>query len=112
MATQSLSRDLRPATCDLRLATSSEKDLRPLTYGTMYGMRKTTIYLPDELKASLEQLALQDGRPEAELIREALRTAISKRKRPRPRLPLTEKGLGNPAISERVDDYLEGFGQK
>ena len=35
-------------------------------------MKKTTVYLPDELKAALERAAAQ-GRSEAELVREAVR---------------------------------------
>ncbi len=32
----------------------------------MYGMKKTTVYLPDELKAALERAAAAQGRSEAE----------------------------------------------
>ena len=31
----------------------------------MYGMTKTTVYLPDELKEDLERLAKSEGRSEA-----------------------------------------------
>ena len=76
----------------------------------MYGMHKTTVYLPEELKASLARMAAEQKRSEAELIREAIEAAVSSRKRPRPRIPLTGKGLGDPNLSERVDELLEGFG--
>jgi len=32
----------------------------------MYGMRKTTVYLPDDLKVRLERAAAASGRTEAE----------------------------------------------
>ena len=76
----------------------------------MYGMRKTTLYLPDELKESLEEMAQEQDRSEAEIIRQAIATAVASRKRPKPRLPLV-KGLGDPLASERVEDLLEGFGR-
>jgi predicted DNA-binding protein len=37
----------------------------------MYGMKKTTVYLPEDLKSALGRVAAQKGRSEAELIREA-----------------------------------------
>ncbi|HGY10429.1 MAG TPA: CopG family transcriptional regulator, partial [Oceanithermus profundus] len=39
-------------------------------------MKKTTVYLPDELDAWLEQLARTKGTSKAELIREALRRYV------------------------------------
>ena len=77
----------------------------------MYGMRKTTVYLPDDVKESLKQMATDEGRSEADIIREAIRATVLTRKRPRPRLPLTSQGLGGPSAAERVDSLLEGFGQ-
>ena len=35
----------------------------------MYGMRRTTIYLPDELKLALERTAAAQGTSEAEVVR-------------------------------------------
>jgi plasmid stability protein len=88
------------------VVTSTESD----TYGIMYGMRKTTVYLPDDLKAALERLAAREQRSEAEIIREALRSAVSNRGSPPPRIPLAQVGLGDPTIAERIDELLEGFG--
>jgi Arc/MetJ-type ribon-helix-helix transcriptional regulator len=82
------------------------------TYGIMYGMRKTTVYLPDDLKVSLERLAASEQRSEAEIIREALRSAVSDRGSPSPRIPLSPRGLGDPTIAERTDELLEGFGSR
>lgn len=74
-------------------------------------MVKTTLYLPESLKASLERIAGEEGRSEAELVREALSELVASRRAPRPRLPLIASGLGDPSLSERVDELLaEGFG--
>jgi Arc/MetJ-type ribon-helix-helix transcriptional regulator len=74
-------------------------------------MIKTTVYLPDDLKASLERLAAEGNRSEAELIREAIRLRVEREARPRPRVPLVDRPLGDPEASERVDELLVGFGE-
>ncbi len=79
-------------------------------YGTMYGMKKTTVYLPDELKAALERVAATEGRSEADLIRAAVREKVAALSRPRPRVPLWPSGFGDATIAERVDELLDGFG--
>lgn len=73
-------------------------------------MHRTTVYLPDELKARLEQAARDERRSEAEIIRESLEAALSRRARPAPRIPLVPTGLGRSDAAERVDDLLDGFG--
>jgi len=78
----------------------------------MLGMARITLYLPDDLKASLEWLAEEDGRSEGDIIRKAIRTMLAKRRSARPRVPLSEKGLGDPGIAERVGGHLEGFGER
>ena len=77
----------------------------------MYGMKKTTIYLPDDLKDRVETVAKEQGLSEANLIREAIATAVNAYDTPEPRLPLTPKGLGDPTIAERAEDLLENFGR-
>jgi predicted transcriptional regulator len=67
-------------------------------------MTKTTIYLPDDLKAAVEREAASSGLSEAEVIRRAIRAAVD---RPRPRSGII---TGEP-IAERVDDLLTGFGE-
>jgi Arc/MetJ-type ribon-helix-helix transcriptional regulator len=77
----------------------------------MYGMKKTTLYLPDELKADLERASEAEGRSEAELVREAIRAMLEGRRRRPPSLPLFDSG--DPTLSERVDEELEaGFGER
>lgn len=51
----------------------------------MCGMVKTTLYLPEELKAGLERIALREGRSEADLVREALADLVARRTPPKPR---------------------------
>jgi hypothetical protein len=74
-------------------------------------MRKTSVYLPDDLKASLERLASEEGRSEAEIIRLAIRRVVERRQRPRPTLPLFPEGFGDPTFAERADELLQGFGE-
>ncbi|GAB4109993.1 MAG: type II toxin-antitoxin system antitoxin VapB26 [Acidobacteriota bacterium] len=73
-------------------------------------MVKTTVYLPEELKAGLARLSASEGVSEAVLIREAIRKAIAERTPPKPRIPLCAEGLGDPTVAERVEESLAGFG--
>jgi hypothetical protein len=68
-------------------------------------MRKTTVYLPDDLKTALEREATMRGVSEAELIRAALADAV-RRPRPRPGLFRAEP------FADRSDDLLGGFGER
>jgi len=73
-------------------------------------MKKTTVYLPDDLKAALGRVAAEKGRSEAELIREAVGGLVRSSERPRPRLPLFSSS--DPTLAERVDEELgRGFGE-
>jgi plasmid stability protein len=76
----------------------------------MYGMRRTTIYLPDDLKEALERTAAAEGRSEAEVVRSALATATADHIYPTPHLPLFSSA--DPTLAERVDEELaSGFGE-
>ncbi len=76
----------------------------------MYGMRRTTIYLPDEMKSALERTAAAQGKTEAEVVRSALAAATGEEAHPRPRVPLFDSG--DPTLAERVDEELvAGFGE-
>jgi hypothetical protein len=74
-------------------------------------MKKTTLYLPDELKSSLERLAASEKRSEAEIVRRAISVAVANAAPPKPRLPITRLALGDPSVAECVDDLLHGFGR-
>lgn len=74
-------------------------------------MRKTTLYLPDSLKARLERAARERNVSEADLVRAALDEYTRTAARPRPKLPLFES-VGDPDLAERADEILaEGFGR-
>jgi Arc/MetJ-type ribon-helix-helix transcriptional regulator len=75
----------------------------------VYGMKKTTLYLPENLKAALERAAVAQGCSEAELIRRAIRDLTQSLEPPRPRLPLFSSG--DPTLAERVDEELARFGE-
>lgn len=79
------------------------------TYGTLYGMHRTTVYLPDDLKRALERLAATRRCTEAELVREAVRALTSAAEAAAPRIPLFKSG--EPRLAERVDEALRGFGE-
>ena len=74
--------------------------------GTIYGMRKTTVYLPESLKRDVERQARQRSCSEAEVIRQAIQDAVS---RPKPRSGIIP---GDSSWAERVDDLLDGFGER
>lgn len=73
-------------------------------------MQKTTVYLPDDLKAALERTAAATRRSEAELIREGIRLVTEKQAAPKPTLPLFASG--DPELSRSVDEALAGFGER
>jgi hypothetical protein len=69
-------------------------------------MQKTTVYLPDDLKAALAREAALRGVAEAQVIRDALAAAVQ---RPRPRAGLFES---SEPLARRVDELLTGFGER
>lgn len=69
-------------------------------------MVKTTVYLPDDLKARLGRLAREQHRSEADLIRSAIADLVG-REPPRPRLPL----FGSAEPIEDFEEALRGFGE-
>ena len=74
----------------------------------MYGMHRTTIYLPKEMKDRVAEAARVQGVSEAEVIRSAIHQMLET---PRPRGALFASG--NPLDAERVDPLLAetGFGE-
>lgn len=76
----------------------------------MGGVEKTTIYLPDDLKRALRRAARSSGRSEADLVREGIGLVTGTHRIAEPRLPLFESG--QPDLAERVDEHLEGFGER
>ena len=76
----------------------------------MYGVEKTTVYLPTELKEALRRAARRQHRSEADLIRKGIAIVSAQDGRRAPRLPLFESG--QPDLAEHVDDGLVGFGER
>ncbi|MBB2893364.1 antitoxin [Flexivirga oryzae] len=70
-------------------------------------MPKVTFDLPDDLKRAIEIEAQRQLLPEAEIIRQALRSVIMTDK-PKPRGALF---ASSDAIGGRVDDLLDRFGE-
>jgi len=73
-------------------------------------MNRTTVYFPADLKKAVARAAAARGQSEAQLIREALRAAVTGAPAPRPRLPLFASG--KPRLAERVARLLAGFGER
>jgi hypothetical protein len=73
-------------------------------------VNKTTVYLPDDLKAELERTAAETRRSEADIIREGIRLAIAQHEPPAPTIPIFVSG--DPHFAERVDEHLTGFGEQ
>lgn len=67
--------------------------------------RKTTVYLPDDLKAAVEREAKRRSCSEAEVIRDAVADAVA---RPRP----TSGIISGEPFAERTDELLAGFGER
>lgn len=79
-------------------------------YGTLYGVQKTTVYLPEGLKQDLERAAAASGRSEADLIREGIELALKRQAPPAPTPGVFASGI--PDLAERVDELLAGFGEQ
>ncbi len=82
-------------------------------YGTIYGVKRTTIYLTEAQKRELEAIAVRTRQTEAQLIREGVDHVISlnrpQRRKPGPLFALDDPLLDDPS---RVDEALEGFGSE
>ena len=74
----------------------------------MYGMKKTTAYLPDDLRERLARTAAFSGRSEADLIREAITVLTRPVERVRPHGGLFASG--DPSFAVHADAFLAGFG--
>jgi hypothetical protein len=69
---------------------------------------KTTVYLPEDLKAAVKHAARLRGVSEAQVIRDSIRAGVGATK-PRPRGGLY---TGSEPIARRVDELLDGFGER
>jgi hypothetical protein len=75
-------------------------------------LKKTSIYLDEELDHGLARKAAEEGVTKAELIRRSLEGVIAKPKRPKPKAIGIISG-GPTDVSRNVDKYLRetGFGE-
>jgi Arc/MetJ-type ribon-helix-helix transcriptional regulator len=87
-------------------------EVASIRYGTMYGVKRTTIYLTDAQKQQLEQLSERTTRTESDLIREGVDQMLDahreRRAKPGALFALSDPVLDDPS---RVEEALEGFGQ-
>jgi hypothetical protein len=73
-------------------------------------MERTTVYLTEAQKRSLERAARASGQSEAELIREGVELVTARHAAAEPVLPLFESG--QPDLAEHADEALAGFGER
>jgi hypothetical protein len=87
-------------------------EVASIAYGTMYGVKRTTIYLTDAQKQQLEVLSERTTRTESDLIREGL-DQILEAHRVRRRKPGALFALSDPVLDDptRAEEALEGFGE-
>jgi hypothetical protein len=74
-------------------------------------VKKTSIYLDDELDRALAQRAAEEGLSKAELIRRTLTGVVARPSRPKPAVAVFDSGAG--VLSVDTDERLrrEGFGR-
>ena len=78
----------------------------------MYGMKRTTIYLPEELKARLEAEAARRHITEAEFIRQAVDKELTRVRMGEGIVKGSGGGLNATDLNhENKNVWLEGFGE-
>ena len=73
-------------------------------------LKKTSIYLDEELDQALARKAAEENITKAEYIRRTLSTSVVRRRRPMPKSIGIIKD-GPPDLATNMDKYLEGFGE-
>jgi hypothetical protein len=74
-------------------------------------LKKTSIYLDEELDQGLARKAAEEGVTKAELIRQTLDSSLHKPKRPRPKGIGIIKGPVPHDLAENAEQYMDGFGE-
>jgi ribbon-helix-helix CopG family protein len=73
-------------------------------------LKKTSIYLDEELDHGLARRAAEEGITKAELIRRSLEGVVAKPKRPKPKgIGIIKGGPADMAVN--AERYLESFGE-
>jgi hypothetical protein len=95
----------RSASARSRRLAPAFTDSPDATYGTLYGVTKTTVYLDSDTVLALRQMAATQGRSQADLIRAALEAYTRKIKRPK--IPgIGEFHSGHTDTSEQAEEML------
>jgi predicted transcriptional regulator len=74
----------------------------------MYGVKRTTIYLPEDMKSRLEREAARRQITEAELIRRAVDNELHRRA---PRGGIISGGPEDGITGANLHEHMEGFGE-
>lgn len=80
-----------------------------IMYGIMYDMKRTTIYLPEEMKSRLEHEAARRQITEAELIRRAVDNELHRRA---PRGGLISGAPKDGITGANLHEHMGGFGEQ
>lgn len=81
--------------------------------GTIYGMIKTTVYLPEGLEVRLDAEATATGVSKAELIRRGIAMLLDASERPRDNAPLPVFSSGRSrGVDEMRDDIYRQIKQR
>lgn len=78
-------------------------------YGIMYGVKRTTVYFPDEMKLAIEGDAARRGVTEAEVIRSAVGQYLADLPARDEITPAIPEGLGR-NVAGRVEEHLGQLG--
>ena len=74
-------------------------------------LKKTSIYLDEELDHSLARKAAEEGVTKAELIRRSLEGVVHKPKRPMPKSIGIIEGPVPHDLAQNAEKYMDGFGE-
>lgn len=70
---------------------------------------KTTVNLPEELKAALVQMSAETHKTQAELIRSGIQLVLAQHQSS-PTIPVFVSA--DPIFAEHIDEHLVGFGEQ
>ena len=74
-------------------------------YATIYVMKRTMVYLPEDDAINLKRLAQQTGRSQAELIREGVAAGLAKHEKASP-ASIGVISSGSDDLADNAEEYL------
>lgn len=78
-----------------------------MTYASIRHMRRTTVFLDEQLDRDVKSIAEREGRPAASVVREALAEYVARHRREAPPLSFVGAGRsGRSDVSERHEEIL------